>query len=425
MEMESTSVVTAFVYSGDRVALVKRSDKVRSYNGRWAAFSGYVEDLPLRQAMTELFEEAGLSPEDVVLRGMGIPMPVDDAEEGYRWLVFPFLFHLKGGREIKTDWEASSLEWFRQEDMGELHAVPGLREGLCRVWPPFGTNDFWHELAEVATDTEHGATELARRGLRALGAFVQKEYDSLQYDGLVRSVRAFASARPVMGVFPNLAARLLMAMDREGGQFDFDTLITELMSAVEDSSDISSDVTADALADRRTVMTISYSESVLNALVKWNGIGKHVTVAESLPDGEGRLFAEALAGKGISAEVMADADAPLMVKEVDAVLVGCDGITGGSEIINKFGTAGLVTSANDEGVPTYAVSQSFKICPSGWPVFLEVRKEVGGARRIFDLTPIERFTAVYTEDGSRLPRRLAEIRAELDNVPLLYGSQAG
>jgi translation initiation factor 2B subunit (eIF-2B alpha/beta/delta family) len=350
---------------------------------------------------------------------------VDDAEEGYRWLVFPFLFHLKGGREIKTDWEASSLEWFHQEDMGELRTVPGLREAFQRVWFPFGNNGFWDGLADVAVDTEHGATELARRGLRALGAFVQKEYDNLQYDGLVRSVRAFASARPVMGVFPNLAARLLMAIDREGGQFDFDTLITELMNAVEDASDISSDVTADALADRRTVMTISYSESVLNALLKWNGIGKHVKVAESLPGGEGRLFAEALANKGVAAEVVADADVPLAVKDVDAVLVGCDGITGGSELINKFGMAGLITSANDAGVPTYAVSQSFKVCPSGWPVFLEVRKEVGGTRRIFDVTPLERFTAVYTEEGSLLSRRLAEIREELDNVPLLYGPQAG
>jgi translation initiation factor eIF-2B subunit delta len=423
MEMERTLVVTAFVHSGDRIALVKRSGSVGSYSGRWAAFSGYVEDIPLRQAMIELLKEAGLSPGDVTLRGMGIPMPVDDAEGGYRWLVFPFLFKLTDGKEIKTDWEAESLEWFHPEDLGELNTVPGLREALQKIWPPFGSNDFWDGLREVALDEDHGSTELARQGLRALGSFVQKEYDNLQNQDLVRSVRAFASARPVMGVFPNLAARLLLAIESGSGLFNFDALVTELMNAMEDASDISSGMAADAISDRRTVVTLSYSESVLNSLVKWSGNGRHAIVAESLPGGEGRQFAEALINKGVSAEVVADADAPLAVKEADAVLVGCDGITGAGQIINKSGTAGLITSANDAGVPAYAVAQTFKICPSNWPVFLEVRKDIGGiTRRIFDITPIERFTAIYTEEGSLLTRRLAEIRRELESVPLINGA---
>ena len=87
-----TPVVTAFLSSGGQVMLARRSDKVGTYRGAWAGISGYVERLPLEQAFVEIEEEANLTPPDVELRGIGIPIIVEDSSLGRAWVVHPFLF---------------------------------------------------------------------------------------------------------------------------------------------------------------------------------------------------------------------------------------------------------------------------------------------------------------------------------------------
>ena len=64
--MSRVSVVTAFLRHQDRVLLVRRSDRVGTYQGRWSAISGYLEDdAPLQQAYREIREETGLSQDQI------------------------------------------------------------------------------------------------------------------------------------------------------------------------------------------------------------------------------------------------------------------------------------------------------------------------------------------------------------------------
>jgi len=57
---EPTAVVTAFLQYAGRILLVQRSGRVGSYQGRWSAISGYLEDAtPLAQACREIREETG------------------------------------------------------------------------------------------------------------------------------------------------------------------------------------------------------------------------------------------------------------------------------------------------------------------------------------------------------------------------------
>lgn len=71
-----------------------------------------------------------------------------------------------------------------------------------------------------------------------------------------------------------------------------------------------------------------------------------------------------------------------------------------------------------------AVAQSFKIMPPG-VVYLNEEQEpddVGQAvgvrfrNTVFDLTPMSRFSAIYTEDGVLTTDRLASIRAYIGSV---------
>lgn len=429
MEMESTPqrtpVVTAFVYHGGEVALVKRSDRVKTYQGKWAAFSGYVEHAPLQQAYIELAEEAALSESQVKLMGIGIPLEVDDDRDGSRWLVLPFIFKLEEGAKIEIDWEAEGIGWFTADDIESMDTVPGLSQALKRVWPVFGSEELWRDLGAVAMNTREGATELARLGLEALGRFVQGRWDTLDHRQLVRVIRGFAATRPVMGVFPDLAARLLLGMEREGGEFQLDALITEMIGEINDATALSVDAVGDALQSVQRLFTVSYSEAVREAIMNWESDDSVVIIAESAPRLEGIALGENLADHGINVETVADADIAAAVETADAVLVGCDSITGTKEVINKVGTRAAVEAANKAGIPSYAIAETIKIAPPEWPIFLEPEKfeEEGktphGAEKVFDLTPFSGFQAVFTEEGALSAGRLSEIQSDLGSVQLI------
>lgn len=423
-------VVTAFVYQGDKIALIKRSQEVGTYKGKWAAFSGYVERLPINQAWLELFEEAGVTENQVELQGIGLPTPVDDPVEGRQWLVFPYLFRLHEGVEIKTNWEAAELAWFLPGEIANLDTVPGLQTAFKCVWPAFGDQEFWEGLAHVATNTDDGATELARRGLEVLGGYVQANYQKIDRATLLRAIRAFAASRPSMGVFPDLGARLMLAIEREDGRAAFDDLVEELLDMVDDTTDLCINEAAKGLKGMNKIFTLSHSEAVADTILTWHSNESEVIIAESGPRFEGRALAEYLQEQGVGVRTVPDSELDCAAKMVDAVLVGCDAITPDKDILNKVGTRAAVEAAHDAGIPVYAVAQTFKIMPPGWPVFIERQapsdydensdEYVGPP--VFDLTPFSRFDAVFTEEGPLTIERLEEIQRELGSVELIPGA---
>jgi 8-oxo-dGTP diphosphatase len=139
-EEGATQVVTAFLLRRDRdrdeVLLVRRSARVRTYQGRWAGVSGYLEPgvTPLEQAYTEIREETGLDREAIDLRRSGQPMLVRDPAASLVWLVHPFLFEVKTPERIRIDWEATEMQWVAPHDIAGLDTVPGLAEAFARVY---------------------------------------------------------------------------------------------------------------------------------------------------------------------------------------------------------------------------------------------------------------------------------------------------
>ena len=94
--MDEGRVVTCFLIhrgpDGDRLLLVRRSDRVGAYRGRWAAISGTVETTPDEQALTEIREETGLGLGHVRRLARGRPLVAEDADLNRRWIVHPYLF---------------------------------------------------------------------------------------------------------------------------------------------------------------------------------------------------------------------------------------------------------------------------------------------------------------------------------------------
>ena len=134
MILEERHVVTCFLKSADKILILRRSEKVGTYQGRWAGVSGYVETNPDEQALTEIREETGLEKSDIELMAKGAPIEVIDEEIGRKWIIHPYLFHIADPNKIKLDWEHKELKWIIPGDMGKYETVPELKKALESVY---------------------------------------------------------------------------------------------------------------------------------------------------------------------------------------------------------------------------------------------------------------------------------------------------
>ena len=133
--MKESHVVTCFLMDPEkRVLILRRSNRVGSYRGRWGGVAGYLEATPLEQAFTEIREEVGLERSDVGLLAEGKPLEVADISLDRRWIVHPFLFAVTDPSKIKLDWEHTEYRWIDPGDIRCYDTVPGLPETLDRVY---------------------------------------------------------------------------------------------------------------------------------------------------------------------------------------------------------------------------------------------------------------------------------------------------
>jgi len=133
---ETVPVVTVFLRHEGRLLLLRRSDRVGSYRGRWAAVSGYLEEpTALAQALREVREETGLEAAELILARTGAPFAVEDAGLDRRWVVHPFLFDVVTPPAIRLDWEHSEFRWVAPGALRDLPTVPQLAEALAACWP--------------------------------------------------------------------------------------------------------------------------------------------------------------------------------------------------------------------------------------------------------------------------------------------------
>lgn len=128
-------VVTCFLESNGAILILRRSEKVGTYRGRWAGVSGYVDTTPDVQALIEIREEAGLINEEISLRKKGKPLTFDDEQVGVRWIVHPYLFHIKDRNKINIDWEHKEYKWVKPAELVDYDTVPKLKEVLASVFP--------------------------------------------------------------------------------------------------------------------------------------------------------------------------------------------------------------------------------------------------------------------------------------------------
>jgi nicotinamide-nucleotide amidase len=131
--LEEKHVVTSFLEHGGKILILRRSSRVGTYRRSWAGVSGYIETNDIDQAFTEISEETELYKKDLKLIKQGKPLEVIDKGLNRKWIVHPFLFHVRAPEKIKTDWEHTEVKWIKPRELKKYETVPGLAKALARV----------------------------------------------------------------------------------------------------------------------------------------------------------------------------------------------------------------------------------------------------------------------------------------------------
>jgi len=127
MDLVERKVVTCVLRRKGKILLLKRSQKVGTNKGKWAAVSGFIErgERPEGTALKEVAEETGIS--TARLEGRAETLRIRDGT--YVWSIYPFLFEV-GDEEVKLDWEHTECAWVGLDELDGYDTVPGFRKVL-------------------------------------------------------------------------------------------------------------------------------------------------------------------------------------------------------------------------------------------------------------------------------------------------------
>lgn len=122
---------------------------------------------------------------------------------------------------------------------------------------------------------------------------------------------------------------------------------------------------AKKIHDGMIVFTHCHSSTVEAICQKAKEQGKNFTVynTETRPRYQGRITAENIAKMGIPVVHFVDSAGRTYLKEANLFLFGCDAVTAEGKIYNKIGTENLAQFANENRIPTYSVTNSWKFDP--------------------------------------------------------------
>ncbi|MBI4093089.1 MAG: alpha/beta fold hydrolase [Candidatus Kerfeldbacteria bacterium] len=121
--------VAVFVMNKELLLIMKRSQLVGYYRGRWGVIGGHLHKgaTPLEQAYAELREETGLRRSDLKLIRVGKTVRIVDSEKGKVWLSTSFLFESKMQR-VKLDWEHTAFKWVPVKSFPFKRSYPGIEK---------------------------------------------------------------------------------------------------------------------------------------------------------------------------------------------------------------------------------------------------------------------------------------------------------
>ena len=128
-------VVIVFIKYKNEILLLKRSDKVRTYQGKWNMVAGYLDEVkPIQEkALEEIQEETKIDKKNILSIQIREPYKFIDSEIKKTWIIVPALAELKNKCEIKLDWEHSEYKWINPNKLKNFDVVSNLLESFKKA----------------------------------------------------------------------------------------------------------------------------------------------------------------------------------------------------------------------------------------------------------------------------------------------------
>jgi len=122
-DLREREVVTSFLERDGRILVVRRSEKVGSFRGKWSGVSGFLEGTDAEAwARREVEEETGITGLTLIASGLVVHSRGSD---DIVYAIHPFRFSSPRG-DVRLDWENVEYRWVAPEELATLDAVPKL-----------------------------------------------------------------------------------------------------------------------------------------------------------------------------------------------------------------------------------------------------------------------------------------------------------
>jgi len=275
-------------------------------------------------------------------------------------------------------------------------------------------------IEQIRLDNTSGSVELAKKSAELLIHLVDNNGSHAEIKNAASSL---TKAQPTMASIFNLVNNVMIAIDKDKNQelkHVVQHYCKKFLQDLQTSDESIRNQVINHIKDKSTIITHSYSATVLSTLLFAKKAGKKFSVicTESRPKNEGILLAKQLGSNNINVKLIVDSTVFSLIADADMILVGGDAITT-KGLINKIGTKGIAMVAHHYKIPMYALCSTIKFLPDDYPVALDLKKNPHEilSRKIsnitpinyyFDCTPLNFLTGIITEQEILQPTKIKE-----------------
>ena len=133
---DTAPVITVFVKYQNKILLMKRSERVKTYQGKWMTVAGYLDSPNQSLAdkiYEELREETGIDLGLAASLKFGETFTFVDKAINKTWITHPAIVELVRKPEITLDREHTEYRWIKSEGLDQYDTVPTLLQSWKNV----------------------------------------------------------------------------------------------------------------------------------------------------------------------------------------------------------------------------------------------------------------------------------------------------
>lgn len=273
-------------------------------------------------------------------------------------------------------------------------------------------------IDDIQKDNTSGSQELAKKAAHLLIYAAQKKVEPPELQTIAHQL---IESQPTMAAIFTLVNNMYYYLDEYKNHNPAQVIrnyCTNYINNLKRTDELISKHTLKILNNKKTIITHSYSSTILYALRTAYKTKKPFTVicTESRPMNEGILLAEKLGKNKIDVNLVVDTAIFSQISAADIILLGADAITI-NHVINKIGSNGIAIAAYHHNIPLYALCSTKKIIPkkntedmislkNPDEILNKKLPHVTPINYYFDATQLTLFTGIITEQGIMKPKEL-------------------